>query len=356
MKKMGVLPLAFTYMGCFLGAGFVSGQELWQFFGAFGQHGFLGFIVSAAMFVLFGIILLRLAQMTGYTELDRLMVPWEKAVWLRKSAGIITSLMLFFVVVVMSAGVGAMLEQLFDYKAWIGSAIFMVIVSTVALFGVSGMVRVFAVLIPILVAATVAFSAFAWKQFDTSLLLEMQVTNENPLMPNWIIASLTFVSYNLLGGIGIMVPTSPMVKNRFTVIVGMMLSGLMLTFFASCILATVAIYPPAIEAELPMVAVGSALMPLMGNLYGVLLALAMFCNALASLVALLTHIKQKVAFVQRKEKLMLPLISAVVWAASLFGFGDIIGMIYPIFGYVSIVFLAAMLVHFIQCCCKKKGA
>ena len=51
MKKMGVLPLAFTYVGCFLGAGFVSGQELWQFFGAFGGLGFLGFAVAVALFV-----------------------------------------------------------------------------------------------------------------------------------------------------------------------------------------------------------------------------------------------------------------------------------------------------------------
>ena len=60
MKKMGVLPLAFTYVGCFLGAGFVSGQELWQFFGAFGGLGFLGFAVAVALFVFFGVVLMGL--------------------------------------------------------------------------------------------------------------------------------------------------------------------------------------------------------------------------------------------------------------------------------------------------------
>jgi uncharacterized membrane protein YkvI len=34
MNEMKTLPLAFTYVGVFLGAGFVSGPELWQFFGA----------------------------------------------------------------------------------------------------------------------------------------------------------------------------------------------------------------------------------------------------------------------------------------------------------------------------------
>lgn len=39
MNEMKTLPLAFTYVGVFLGAGFVSGPELWQFFGAFGNWG-----------------------------------------------------------------------------------------------------------------------------------------------------------------------------------------------------------------------------------------------------------------------------------------------------------------------------
>lgn len=43
MNEMKTLPLAFTYVGVFLGAGFVSGPELWQFFGAFGNWGYVGF-------------------------------------------------------------------------------------------------------------------------------------------------------------------------------------------------------------------------------------------------------------------------------------------------------------------------
>lgn len=43
MKEIKTWSLAFTYVGCFLGAGFISGQELWQFFGSFGNLGYVGF-------------------------------------------------------------------------------------------------------------------------------------------------------------------------------------------------------------------------------------------------------------------------------------------------------------------------
>lgn len=39
MKKISASAMCFTFTGCFLGAGYVSGQELYQFFGAFGAAG-----------------------------------------------------------------------------------------------------------------------------------------------------------------------------------------------------------------------------------------------------------------------------------------------------------------------------
>ena len=77
MNEMKTLPLAFTYVGVFLGAGFVSGPELWQFFGAFGNWGYVGFLLAAVLFTLFGILLVRLTQVAHTDEMDRLLVPWN---------------------------------------------------------------------------------------------------------------------------------------------------------------------------------------------------------------------------------------------------------------------------------------
>ena len=50
MNTFSARKLAITYVGVFLGAGFVSGQELWQFFACFGPAGFAGFLFSSAIF------------------------------------------------------------------------------------------------------------------------------------------------------------------------------------------------------------------------------------------------------------------------------------------------------------------
>lgn len=352
MKKTGAITLSFTYVGCFLGAGFLSGQELWQFFGSFGVWGYLGFILATALFVFFGIVLMRLTQMTGWDELDRILVPWDNLLWLRKLSGLIASLFLFGVVVVMSAGVGALGNQLFDIPAWLGSAVFTVIVCLIALFGVTGMVNAFSALIPILVIATMLFAVGAWKNFDTGNILHIRRSNSNPLMPNWFIAALTFVAYNLMGSIGIMMPVGKLFTKKKTVLQGIVLSGVELLIVAASVLTSVATLPEAAAAQLPMVAVGSKLAPFFGNCYGVLLFLGMFCNALASLVGLMTHMSQRITVVKNHYKGVLLVMIAVIWGCSLFGFADIIGVLFPVFGYLSTIFLITMVIHFAEC--KKK--
>ena len=71
MKKLSTTQLAMSYTGIFLGAGFVSGQELWQFFACFGPVGLIGFIGTAALFFYVNYANLRLIQLTGQDDMWR---------------------------------------------------------------------------------------------------------------------------------------------------------------------------------------------------------------------------------------------------------------------------------------------
>lgn len=347
MKEVKSPALAFTYVGCFLGAGFVSGQELWQFFGAFGNWGYLGFIVAAALFVFFGILLVRITQMTGIEEMDRVLIPWNVP-WLQKVTGAIEALFLLGVVIIMTAGVGAMLDQLLGLPAWIGDGIFVLTVALIAILGVSGMVGVFSALVPLLVAATLLFALAAFWKYGVTDVFSLAKTNINPLMPNWLVAALTYVAYNILGAIGIITPVGKLVKKKGTVYTGITLAGFMLIGVAGSVLTSLAVYLPAADAELPMVALATSLSPVLGSCYGVLLLLGMFCNALASLVALVVYLEQKFPVLLPKRKPVLLVSAVLVWLGSLGGFGDLIGVIFPVFGYISIFYLACLVIHFMR--------
>lgn len=353
MKEIKRLSLAFTYVGCFLGAGFVSGQELWQFFGSFGNWGYLGFVVAAALFVTFGVLLVRITQMSGIDEMDRVLVPWNIP-WLRKATGVIEALFLLGVVIIMTAGVGAMLNQLLNIPTWLGDGLFAAVVALIAILGVSGMVSAFSALVPMLVVATLLFAVAAFCRFGVGDVLTLEMVNTNPLMPNWFVAALTYVAYNMLGAIGIVTPVGKLVEKKSTVFSGMAIAGLMLMGVAGSILTSLAVFRPAAQAELPMVALATELSSFLGGCYGVLLLFGMFCNALASLVALVVYLEHKWEMLKPRRKPLLAVLAVLVWLGSLGGFGDLIGVIFPVFGYISIFYLGCLVVHYVQCCRREK--
>ena len=74
MKKIGSFNLGLAFAGCFLGAGYVSGQELWQFFGSFGAKGVAGLLVAVALLFFTGIIMILLGRLTRLSEIDKIVV------------------------------------------------------------------------------------------------------------------------------------------------------------------------------------------------------------------------------------------------------------------------------------------
>jgi hypothetical protein len=63
-NKTALTPwqVAATYMGTIVGAGFASGQEMLQFFGAFGIWGVMGLALAGYLFYYFGNIILQLGK------------------------------------------------------------------------------------------------------------------------------------------------------------------------------------------------------------------------------------------------------------------------------------------------------
>lgn len=353
MNELKAGRLAVTYAGCFLGAGFVSGQELWQFFGVFGVRGYMGFALSAVLFFLLGVLLVRLTQLSGINEMDTVLIPWEIP-WLRKTVGVIEAVFLFGMVTVMTAGAGALACQLTGIPAWLFGALFGAAVAVAAMAGLKGMVHVFSALVPVLAVATVCFAVAAWTSFGTAGIWQGMDQNTNPLMPNWFIAALTYVAYNLLGSIGIITPIGGLVKRQGTVYAGIGLSCLMLCAIAGSVLTSLAAHTSAAGAELPMLALACDLSPALGKIYGVLLLLGMFGNSLASLVALTTYLEQKKPVLAEHRKVLTAGLGAGAWAGSLAGFAGLIGVVFPVFGYISIALLVCMVIHFVQCKKKEK--
>lgn len=338
-----------VYAGCFLGAGYVSGQELWQYFGAFGAMGYAG--LAAAMLILFllGLVIMRLSQKTGIYEAERLTVPWEIKP-LRVCFSALEIMMMFAVMAIMNAGVGALAEQLFGLPHWIVSAVFGLLVLICTLAGLQGMVSVFSLSVPCLVAAAVLLGIIILARGG---MPDMEARTGNGLLGNWLVSAVNFACYNIFVTIAIMAPFGQFVKKRGTVYAGIGCGSLSLMLIALSVLVSVASVPGAAAAELPMLFAASTLSPWTAYAYALLLTLAMFGTSLSSQVSTVNYFSGKSAGIKRHSRLFTVLLSAAAFGAGLFGFGDLIGVLYPLFGYGSVLFIVLMTVHYFKVTKKK---
>ena len=345
MKKIGTLNLGLTFAGCFLGAGYVSGQELWQFFGSFGKNGLFGLLLAISLLLAAGVMMILLGRMARSEEVDKLVVCWDMPL-LRGAVTLLELLFLFGVGTIMSAGVGALLGQLIGLPQWIGSGLFIAVVALVSLAGFSGMISAFSATVPVLAAATLVFGI--WSIAQSGVNIPEPQGGGSALLGSWPVAAVSFACYNLFGSIAMIAPLGKSVKSKKAAVGGIAMGAALLLLIAASVLVSVSASPSVTAAELPMLALAQAKGSIFGYAYGLLLLLAMFGTGLSSLVAFVGMIGAKHPAVGKNRVGFTAVCALLMFGGSLFGFGGLIGVVYPIFGYCSSVFIVLMAVHYFK--------
>ena len=84
-----------------------------------------------------------------------------------------------------------------------------------------------------------------------------------------------------------------------------------------------------------MLALAYGLSRPLGYVYGILLLLCMYGSALSMTVAITTYASARSERVEKRRGWFILALGALGYAASSVGFGDLISVVYPVFGYSS---------------------
>ncbi|MDD3165233.1 MAG: hypothetical protein PHS97_05200 [Oscillospiraceae bacterium] len=340
---------AFVFSGFFLGAGFVSGQELWQFFGCFGGYGFLGLLIAAVLFAVCGILLIRLEQLSGIQDMGKVVIGWDCPA-LQALVGLLQALFLFGVISIMIAGGGALVHQLIPgVPAWLAGIFMSAAVLLISLFGLRGMAAAFSVCVPIIVLSTIGFAIAALRKFGLESFTPAPRGSTNALLPNFLIAGITYVAYNTFGSIGVLTPFGELIPGKKAAYRGIITGTVLLVAIASSILVSLLLHPDSSATEMPMLDLACQLSRPLGYAYGALLLLGIFGAAMSSNIGLCRYLQLRHPVLERRALPVNLLLLGLAYCASLFGFGDLIGAIYPIFGYLGIFFLILVALHYRKC-------
>ena len=346
--RISPLKLGLTYGGCFLGVGYISGQELWTFFGGYGIWGFVGAAIVLLTQFVSGLMLLRLAHVTGADSIDRLVVRTENR-FLLSVVNFVQTLMMFFAMTVMVAGSGALINQLFALPAWLGSTAFAFFIGYVAYRGLSTLMKVFSTVVPVLTGVCVLICILTLCSTDWQNA-NFIVYDPRPdfVMSRWYFAAILFFSYNIFAATSVLPPIGCRLQDRKTGRRGIAIGCTVLTLMTFGVLSTITLRPESIPTELPMLEVAGELSGLLSSVFALLLLGGMFGTGSNCGRYTLDFLCQKTTFAKKHRFLTVLAMMLIAFGISLFGFSGLISTMYPIFGYFGIFIFAGLLEHFIH--------
>lgn len=339
LRNNSIVKIAATYVGAIIGAGFASGQELVQFFANYGSKGYLGVLLAGAGFAILGVLIVSIIvneKIRSYEDFFELLLGKK----IGRLIQLWVTLTLFLGLSIMFAGCGSVFAEQFQINYILGIFISMFCVGRTLLHGEKGLLTFNMYLVPVLTVITLGICLSTISKG----LKAMAVTNINPLIgTSWLKACILYVAYNIVIGTVVLSSLSSEKLGKKSLTYGCILGGSALGFLGLIMVVALMIdFTSLSEREIPMLFVAGAVNKLSLYLYGLVLWFAMLTTAAANAFCLLEKITGVWNVSQRTAAIIL-IFSAL--PVSLLGFQGLITHFYPIFGYVGLLLIIAILYH-----------
>ncbi|MCF3943997.1 YkvI family membrane protein [Oceanobacillus alkalisoli] len=330
MIRAGIKNM-FLITGAIMGAGYASGREIWQFFGA-------GSGLAILLFTVFFIVCTTTILNISYELQSTNYVPVLHRLTGKKLALVYDYLIfiyLFSVTVVMIAGSGATFES-FGIPFWWG--IIFIIAGLLIIFskGISELLNINQLLMPLLIIALVVILLVFMKDGDISFHRNWEKQD------NWT-AAFPFTALNILPLIAVLGAIGNRIKSKGEIYIASVSSGLILgiiTFIYNTNLMELAeqVELPAIPLYLIINNYGQTVIVVMM----LMLWLAIYTTAAATLLGMVTRVNKKLNLSLLKAAAIM---LTIMLPFSLISFTQLVAFIYPLYGILNLYILVKLLLY-----------
>ncbi|MFC4320544.1 YkvI family membrane protein [Litchfieldia salsa] len=329
--------VAAVYVGTVVGAGFATGREIVEFFTQYGIYGLIGIFISGTLFMWLGskmMIISKEIRAESYKEFNEYLFG-------RKIGGIINVLMLIVLIgvtSVMLSGAGAVFKEQLGLPYQTGIFVTIILAIAVLIFGVKGLFSVNMVVVPLLII------------FSTILALKVVISGDFSLFKqgfepishyNWLVSPFTYTAFNLAMAQAVLVPLAKEVKNVSSITWGGILGGAALCLILVSSHVALSSIPNVMHLEIPMADVMRTTLFSLHWLYVFVIYGEIFTSVIGDIFGLQRQLKP----ILRVPNIVIIIgILSIAYVISLLGYGSLISVLYPIFGYMSLALLVSLMI------------
>ena len=192
MSSKNIIAIAMSFVGLLVGAGFATGQEVVQYFTAFGSWGIPGIIIAALVMTLAGTVFLQLGSYFHASEHNTVFRNVTHPI-VSKLLDVAVIITLFAIGFVMLAGAGSNMEQQFGWKTWIGSTLMLVMVLIVGMLDVDKVSKVIGAVTPTIIIAVIGVAIYTGLNMPDDIGAAMDASSQiDTPIGNWLISALNY--------------------------------------------------------------------------------------------------------------------------------------------------------------------
>lgn len=338
-----VFKIAGAFIAWTIGAGFATGQEVLQFFSSYGYRSYAAVLINLAGFMIIGYFLMK----TGFEHKTDVTFNHFKYFCGKKIGTVYTWLVtgtLLLLMPVLVAGAGAALYEYYGINIYIGSAIMALSVLIAYLVGFERMVKIVSCLGPMIIAFSLivgTITLFLDINKITEISLYEEALSRHHAAPHWFVSALLYIGLNFFPGSTYFTQLGSTASSKRELKYGAVLGGTVL-ILSITVMSTAIMLNGDVTAglDIPVLYLARKISYMLGALFSIILVLGIFapCSAMMWSVCSRFTFKKKAV-----NTIGAVCVAALAYSVSLFSFGTLISVFYPLVGYIGLIFIGCVL-------------
>ena len=342
VSMVRILKYAGAFAACAIGSGFATGQEIMQFFSAYGQMGILGTLVTTILFTWCGATFMRHGYRHGLTR------PKDCATfYFGSKAGpvieAIFQIFLFGVFSIMIAGAGATMSEYFGISPMIGRIGICILAMVTVVLGLQKFTDILGSLGPVIVISAILIgfvSIFRHGSQISTVNDVLEVATMTKVEGGWLWSALLYPAFNAIVVIFLSCCIGSTAASEKEATWGGIVGGLI---FGGAIIVMnfgiLADLPAVLNASVPTLVLAREISPVIATLFSIIICIGIYTTIVPSRWGIVRHFA---ADGTKKSVFLTILFSALGLALGLTDFKVLVNTIYPFSGYAGLILFGFM--------------
>jgi len=341
------IMVAFAFVGVVVGAGFATGQEVFQFFTSNGSYSILAILITGIIVTLGGIFVLQ----TGYrikshnhSESIRYYLPS----WMARLFDIILTIFLFSLAIIMTAGGASTVHESFGLPFWISSLLLVLLILVTLFLNFDRLIAVLGVVTPFLVIVVTIIAIYYFITGDLNFTAANDYAqHHHGLSLGWWFDGLNYASLQIAAAFSFLSVMGGRLKHRQSAVWGGLLGGLLITFLLLMInLGLITEFEHIQSVALPTLLLARHISPLLGTIMSIIMILVIYNTVVGLMYAFASRFTEPFS---KGYYVLIIAMAVVTFICTFIGFISLIGKVFPIMGLFGFILLIPVIYRgFIQ--------